>query len=188
MCNNQIEESTMINNLKPFLFFIIIFTISFGNQSDIKMMEIADLAAINTLIDDYSQTEDDGTLLEQAKLMSDDRVWIGNNGAGRITNQSLNMNMQQTQVDVLFKSISGIKWFTDARDRLIKFYGDGNVAVASFYWYRTFVLPPNTSFENRDIMSKQPDPIAMSLVLEKKEGNWKIVHTHTSLLVKQNNK
>jgi len=178
----------MINNLKPLLFFIIIFTISFGNQSDIKMMEIADLAAINTLIDDYSQTEDDGTLLEQAKLMSDDRVWIGNNGAGRITNQSLNMNMQQTQVDVLFKSISGIKWFTDARDRLIKFYGDGNVAVASFYWYRTFVLPPNTSFENRDIMSKQPDPIAMSLVLEKKEGNWKIVHTHTSLLVKQNNK
>ena len=178
----------MINNLKPLLFFIIIFTITFGNQSDIKMMEIADLAAINTLIDDYSQTEDDGTLLEQAKLMSDDRVWIGNNGAGRITNQSLNMNMQQTQVDVLFKSISGIKWFTDARDRLIKFYGDGNVAVASFYWYRTFVLPPNTSFENRDIMSKQPDPIAMSLVLEKKEGNWKIVHTHTSLLVKQNNK
>ena len=178
----------MINNLKPLLFFIIIFTISFGNQSDIKMMEIADLAAINTLIDDYSQTEDDGTLLEQAKKISEHRLWIGNNGAGRITNQSLNMNMQQTQVDVLFKSISGIKWFTDARDRLIKFYGDGNVAVASFYWYRTFVLPPNTSFENRDIMSKQPDPIAMSLVLEKKEGNWKIVHTHTSLLVKQNNK
>ena len=178
----------MINNLKPLLFFIILSTISFGNQSDIRMMEIADLAAINTLIDDYSQTEDDGTLLEQAKLMSDDRVWIGNNGAGRITNQSLNMNMQQTQVDAVFKSISGIKWFTDARDRLIKFYGDGNVAVASFYWYRTFVLPPNTSFENRDIMSKQPDPVAISLVLEKKEGDWKIVHTHTSLLVKQDNK
>ena len=152
----------MINNLKPLLFFIIIFTISFGNQSDINMMEIADLAAINTLIDDYSQTEDDGKLLEQAKLMSDDRVWIGNNGAGRITNQSLNMNMQQTQVDAVFKSISGIKWFTDARDRLIIFYGDGNVAVASFYWYRTFVLPPNTSFENRDIMSKQPDPVVIS--------------------------
>jgi len=26
------------------------------------------------------------------------------------------------------------------------------------------------------------------LVLEKKEGNWKIVHSHTSLLVKQDNK
>ena len=178
----------MISNLKPLLFFIILSTISFGNQTDIRMMEIADLASINILIYNYSKTEDDGTLLEQAKLMSDDRVWIGNNGAGRITNQSLNMNMQQTQVDALFKSISGIKWFTDARDRLIKFYGDGNVAVASFYWYRTFVLPPNTSFENRDIMSKQPDPVAISLVLEKKEGNWKIVHTHTSLLVKQDNK
>ena len=78
----------MISNLKPLLFFIILSTISFGNQTDIRMMEIADLAAINILIDNYSKTEDDGTLLEQAKLMSDDRVWIGNNGAGRITNQS----------------------------------------------------------------------------------------------------
>ena len=177
----------MISNLKPLLFFITLSTISSGNQKNIRMMEIADLAAINILIDNYSKTEDDGTLLEQAKLMSDDRVWIGNNGAGRITNQSFNMNMQQTQVDALFKTISGIKWFTDARDRLIKFYGDGNVAVASFYWYRTFVLPPNTSSEKRNIMKKQPDPVAISLVIEKREGNWKIVHTHTSLLVKQDN-
>jgi hypothetical protein len=81
------------------------------------------------------------------------------------------------------KSISGIKWFTDTRDRLIKFYGDGKVAVASFYWYRTFVLPPNTNSEKRNMMKKQPDPVAISLVLEKKKGDWKIVHTHTSLLV-----
>ena len=64
--------------------------------------------------------------------MSDDRVWIGDNGLGRMTNQSLNMNMQQSQFDAMLKSINGIKWFTDARDRLIKFYGDGKVAVASF--------------------------------------------------------
>jgi hypothetical protein len=32
-------------------------------------------------------------------------------------------------------------------------------------------------------MKKQPDPVAISLVLEKKKGVWKIVHTHTSLLV-----
>ena len=83
----------MISNLKPLLFFIILSKISFGNQTDIRMMEIADLAAINILIDNYSKTEDDGTLLEQAKLMSDDMVWIGHNGAGRITNQSLNMNI-----------------------------------------------------------------------------------------------
>ena len=116
-------------------------------------------------------------------MMSKDRVWIGNNGAGRITDQSLNMIMQQSQVDAVMKSISGIKWFTDTRDRLIKFYGDGKVAVASFYWHRTFVLPPNTNSEKRNMMKKQPDPVAISLVLEKKKGVWKIVHTHTSLLV-----
>tara|TARA_B110000263_G_scaffold65508_1_gene56557 strand:- start:65 stop:577 length:513 start_codon:yes stop_codon:yes gene_type:complete len=165
----------MISKLKTILLFIILSTISFGNETD--------LDAINKLIDNYSKTEDDGTLLEQAEMMSKDRVWIGNNGAGRITDQSLNMNMQQAQVDALMKSISGIKWFTDTRDRLIKFYGDGKVAVASFYWHRTFVLPSNTSSEKRNIMKKQPDPVAMSLVLEKQKGVWKIVHTHTSSLV-----
>ena len=165
----------MINKLKTILLFIILSTISFGNETD--------LDAINKLIDNYSKTEDEGTLLEQAEMMSKDRVWIGNNGAGRITDQSLNMNMQQAQVDALMKSISGIKWFTDTRDRLIKFYGDEKVAVASFYWHRTFVLPSNTSSEKRNIMKKQPDPVAMSLVLEKQKGVWKIVHTHTSSLV-----
>ena len=165
----------MISKLKTIFIFILLSTISFGNETD--------LDAINNLIDNYSKTEDEGKLLEQAKMMSKDRIWIGNNGAGRITDQNLNMNMQQAQVDALMKSVSGIKWFTDTRDRLIKFYGDGKVAVASFYWYRTFVLPSNTNSEKRNLMKKQPDPVVISLVLEKKKGVWKIVHTHTSLLV-----
>ena len=165
----------MIWKLKPFLILIILSTISFGNETD--------LDAINKLIDNYSKTEDAGKLLEQAKMMSKDRVWIGPNGAGRITDQSLNMNMQQSQVDAIMKGISGIKWFTDVRDRLIKFYGNGKVAVASFYWHRTFVLPPNTNSEKRNMMKKQLDPVVISLVLEKKKGVWRIVHTHTSLLV-----
>jgi hypothetical protein len=169
----------MITKLKPLLLIVILFTVSSGQKPDID--------AINKIIDNYSKTEDDGKLLEQAKLMSDDRVWIGLNGLGRMTNQSLNMNMQQFQSDAFQKSINGIKWFSDARDRLIKFYGDGKVAVASFYWYRSFVLPPNTNSETRNIMNTQPDPMVVSMVLEKRKGNWKIVHTHNSSLVKTNN-
>ena len=165
----------MISKLRTILLFIILSTNAFGNEND--------LDAINKIIDNYSKTEDEGKLLEQAKMMSKDRVWIGPNGAGRITDQSLNMNMQQSQVDAIMKNISGIKWFTDVRDRLIKFYGNGKVAVASFYWHRTFVLPPNTNSEKRNMMKKQLDPVVISLVLEKKKGVWKIVHTHTSLLV-----
>ena len=168
----------MISKLKTILLFIILSTIAFSNEND--------LDAINKLIDNYSKTEDEGKLLEQAKMMSKDRVWIGPNGAGRITDQNLNMNMQQSQVDAIMKSISGIKWFTDVRDRLIKFYGNGKVAVASFYWHRTFVLPPNTNSEKRNMMKKQLDPVVISLVLEKKKGVWTIVHTHTSSLVNKN--
>ena len=169
----------MVTKLKPLLLIVILLTVSFGKNPDMD--------AINKLIDEYSKTEDNGKLLEQAKLMSDDRVWIGDDGLGRMTNQSLNMSMQQSQLDAMLKTINGIKWFTDARDRLIKFYGDGKVAVASFYWYRSFVLPPNTNSEKRNIMNKQPDPIVISLVLEKRKGNWKIVHTHTSSLAKTDN-
>ena len=56
----------MIWKLKPLLLFIILSTISFGNETD--------LDAINKLIDNYSKTEDAGKLLEQAKMMSKDRV------------------------------------------------------------------------------------------------------------------
>ena len=34
-------------------------------------------------------------------------------------------------------------------------------------------------------MGKQPDPVAISHVLEKKGGDWRIVHTHVSSLVKK---
>tara|TARA_Y100000590_G_scaffold142367_2_gene163366 strand:- start:11204 stop:11431 length:228 start_codon:yes stop_codon:yes gene_type:complete len=75
----------MISKLKTILLFIILSTIAFSNEND--------LDAINKLIDNYSKTEDEGKLFEQAKMMSKDRVWIGPNGAGRITDQNLNMNM-----------------------------------------------------------------------------------------------
>ncbi len=59
------------------------------------------------------------------------------------------------------------KWFSDARDRLIKFYVQGNVAVASFYWYRTVVLPANAPLEKAKFY-QQPLPLVVILVLEKK--------------------
>ena len=64
------------------------------------------------------------------------------------------------------------------RDRLIKLYGNGSVAVASFFRYTTTILPPPTSPE----VAKEfgPQAAAITLVLEKRDGDWKIVHTHVS--------
>ncbi len=137
----------------------------------------ADADAINRLIDQYGAFEEAMDMPGQAGLMSADRVWIGQ-GAGRMEDQSANMKIQQAQYDQLKKTVRGIQIFTDDRDRLIKFYGDGSVAVASFYRYTTAILPANTGADD----FTTPPPAVATLVLEKSDGEWKIVHTHFSNL------
>jgi hypothetical protein len=58
------------------------------------------------------------------KLISEDRVWIGPN-SGRRTDQGLNMRIQQANFDALKAAFPEVKWFTDARDRLVKFTNEG---------------------------------------------------------------
>lgn len=139
-----------------------------------------DEAAINRLIDRYGELEDATDMAAQAQLMSADRVWIAQ-WQGRVTNQQMNMRLQQAGFDAQNEYMPGVQWFTDDRDRLIKFYGDGSVAVASFYRYRSFLLPADTPAEIA-ASAVQPNPAAFTLVLEKQGGEWKIVHTHVSEL------
>ena len=164
--------------MKSNIFFCSTFLLVLFASSPIKSQGKADIEAINKLIDQYSKTEDAGDLMGQAKLMTADRVWIG--PTGRRTDQAMNMQIQQTQVDELKKLVPGTKWFTDARDRMIKFYGGGKVAVASFYWHRTFVLPGDTPVEIMKLFETQPSPLVMTQVLVKERDKWKIAHTHAS--------
>ena len=136
--------------------------------------------AINRLIDQYSQLEDATDMTAQAAMMTADRIWIAQ-GLGRITNQAQNMQIQQAGFDVRNEILPGVQWFTDARDRVIRFYGRGDVAVASFYWYRTFVLPADATDEQMQ-NAVQPQPAVITMVLEKQGGDWTIVHTHNSAL------
>jgi hypothetical protein len=92
----------------------------------------ADSEAINRLIDRYGALEDAKDMTAQAQLMAPDRVWIGQ-GAGRRTDQATNMRIQQAGMEVTKKLVPGIQTFTEDRDRLVRFYGNGTVAVASFY-------------------------------------------------------
>jgi SnoaL-like protein len=95
------------------------------------------------------------------------------------------MRIQQAGFDALRKQVPGVETFTEDRDRLIKFYGNGQVAVASFYRYTTMVLPPNTPADVAKANAPLP-PSAATLVLEKRDGGWKIVHTHFSDLAPAN--
>ena len=136
-----------------------------------------DVDAINRLIDRYGTLEDAMDMNTQAQLMSADRVWIVQAG-GRRTDQATNMRIQQAAFDQLKKRFPGVQTFTEDRDRLIKLYGNGSVAVTSFFRYTTTLLPPATPPE----VAKEfgPRAAAISLVLEKRDGDWKIVHTHAS--------
>jgi len=136
-----------------------------------------DVDAINRLIDRYGALEDAMDMNTQAQLMSADRVLIVQ-AAGRRTDQATNMRIQQAVLDQLKKRLPGVQTFTEDRDRLIKLYGNGSVAVASFFRYTTTILPPATPPD----VAKEfgPAAAAITLVLEKRDGDWKIVHTHVS--------
>src|SRR3989454_7448254 len=98
-----------------------------------------DVDAINRLIDRYGVLEDAMDMNGQAQLMSADRVWIAQ-GAGRRTDQATNMRIQQAAFDQLKKRLPGVQTFTEDRDRLVKFYSNGSVAVASFFRYTTTIF------------------------------------------------
>jgi ketosteroid isomerase-like protein len=139
-----------------------------------------DIDAINQLIDRYGALEDAMDMNGQAQLMTADRVWIGQ-GAGRRTDQATNMRIQQTAFDQLEKAVPGIQRVTEDRDRLIKFYGNASVAVASFYRYTTIVVPAGVPREVAEGLAETP-PNVVTLVPEKQDGTWKIVHSHFSAL------
>ena len=133
-----------------------------------------DLDAINRFIDRYGALEDAMDMTAQGAMIADDRVWIAQ-GAGRRTDQAMNMRIQQAGFDAFKEAVPGVRAFTEDRDRLIKFYGNNTVAVASFYRYTTFVVPADAAAPN-------PPPNAVTLVLEKRGSEWKIVHSHFSSL------
>ena len=137
-----------------------------------------DRADIEALIAEYNRTEETGDLDAQMKLMSPDRVWI-NGLAGRRTDQTLNMKVQQAGLNEAKKRFGGAKHFFEVRDLIVQTHGDA--AVASFYWIRNRVFPADYEGPRN-----QPMPLIQTLVLVKTDGDWKIVHSHASPMVAQN--
>jgi ketosteroid isomerase-like protein len=152
--------------------------------SQLPSQKQADIDAINKLIDQYGATEDAMDMQAQARLMTADRVWVAQAG-GRRTDQATNMRIQQAGFDAFKKQIPGVQRFTEDRDRLIRFYAKGSVAIASFYRYVTVIVPPNTPPELERDVTNIP-PAVVTLVLEKRDDDWKIVHTHISALARTN--
>jgi len=91
------------------------------------------------------------------------------------------MRIQAAQFELNRTAIPGIEWFVDDTERLVKFYGGGNVAVASFFRYTTYIVPADAPADMAESLANT-QPMVVTLVLEKSGGEWKIVHTHISFL------
>jgi len=158
----------------------VVLAMAAGSPTLATAQRQADIEALNRVVDRYGALEDAMDLTAQAQLMAADRVQVSQ-GIGRRTDQALNMRIQQAGVDQLRKAVPGVQFFTEDRDRLIKVYGNGTVAVASFYRYRTRILPAGTPREVAEGLAPI-QPTAVTLVLEKQNQDWRIVHTHASTL------
>jgi ketosteroid isomerase-like protein len=140
----------------------------------------SDVDAINRLLERYRATEDASDLVSQGKLMTPDRVWVSQFAGGRRVDNVENMRIQQAHADRRKKVLPGLVQFTEDREPLLRFYGGGDVAVVSYFRYVTRIFPADSSEELK--REYAPSNEMMTLVLEKKDGDWKIVHTHVSRL------
>ena len=140
----------------------------------------SDIDAVKQLMERYRATEDAADLIAQSKLMTPDRVWVSQFAGGRRVDNVENMRIQQAEADRRKKLIPGLVQFTEDREPLIRFYGGGKAAVVSFFRYVTRIFPPETP---ADVMKQYaPSNEMMTVVLEKRGSEWKIVHTHVSRL------
>lgn len=137
----------------------------------------ADVEAIHAVLREYRATQDANDLVAQAALMTPDRIWISDTGQRR-TDNAENMRVQQAQADVQKQEVPGLRRFTVDRDVLVRFYGGGSVAVASFYRTAVIVFPAGTPQDLRERHGGYA--VTGTLVLEKRGDGWKIVHTHWS--------
>ena len=135
------------------------------------MASAADADDVRAVVDEYLATE--SNLERQARLMADDRSFIA--GGFRQTNNVANMKNQMAARDRNLEVDPGAKLSVRGEEVIVRMIGDG-AAVASFYRFWTVLASADSVREGRNPQGPPND--AVTLVLAKMGGDWKIVHTH----------
>jgi len=130
-----------------------------------------DAGDVRAVVDEYLATESD--LANQAKLMSDDRSFIA--GGIRQTNNVNNMKNQIAAAKRNQELDPDTRLSVTGEDVIVRVIGD-DAAVASFYRFWTVLASAESIRAGRNPQGPPND--AVTLVLAKMGGNWKIVHTH----------
>ena len=132
---------------------------------------------IQAVIDTYLATETTD-LKKQASLMTDDRTFIA--GGARQTDNVANMKSQMAGAARNKELDPDATVIVTGEDVMLRVIG-GNAAVASFYRYWNVISSADSVREGRNASGPPND--AVTLVLAKMGGDWKIVHTHQSPIV-----
>ena len=130
---------------------------------------------VRAVIDRYLETETTD-LAAQARLMTDDRTYIS--GGIRTTDNVANMEGQVAGQNLIRQVDPDRKVIVTIEDVLVKMYGDA--AVASFYRYWSVI--PGADAVRAGMNPQGPPDQVVTLVLAKTGRDWKIVHTHQSLM------
>ena len=137
-------------------------------------MAIADdMDDVTALLNAYIETE--GDIAEQGKLMSEDRVYIVGSPAIRLTDNVANMKLQLLGEKRRNTLNPGGLYMATIEDEIVRVYGDA--AVASFR--RSLIWRPSVEGV-RNGSSNNTARQVVTVVMAKRDGDWKIVHTHIS--------
>lgn len=131
-----------------------------------------DNEAIMAVLHQYIAYEESGNMIEQGKLMTDDRsmVYVG----GRLTgdNRKL-MQEQQAEEDQHAKAFPGVHYRIEIKDVRIQTY-NADAALVTLDWYPTRVVPPALSAETVKKLEAAKSPLIVALMLIKQQDAWKI--------------
>ena len=131
----------------------------------------ADVDDVRAVVNQYLATE--GDLERQARLMTDDRSFIAN--GFRQTDNIRNMTNQMAAAARNQELDPDTRLSVAGEDIMIRMLGDEG-AVASFYRFWTVLASADSVRQGRNPQGPPND--AVTLVLQKIDGDWKIVHTH----------
>lgn len=129
---------------------------------------------VQAVIDEYIRLESID-LAKQGELMTDDRIYLI--GGTRQTDNVANMRAQVAGEKLARALDPDAVMVVTAEDMIVRMYG--NAAVASFF--RHWQLTPGAQAVRNGVAGTAPPTQAVTLVLAKVDGDWKIVHTHTSV-------
>ncbi len=146
--------------------------VAFGMLGAAMLARAGDREDVMAVIDKYVETEEAGRMIEQGRLMTDDRsmVYVG----GRLTGDNRkSMREQQQSEDEHQKRFPGVHYSIEIKDVRMQLY-NGDTALVTMDWYPTRVVPASLPPARAKELEPAKTPLIVALLLVKQAGEWKI--------------